>query len=490
MSVKLFKLQTPTIRDRLRHNVLPSDAERGTIMASLVAAREQLKEDRTLDAVERTALHEYISEYSSLLAPIRRLTHDILEHVFTDPEISQMIRIGRMTPALVVRNDPYVLASVCHYWMCVALQTHELWSKFAINAYADGRALRHLRVCLERSGILPLSIDLGHPTIGIPNFPSLNEDILNDVMFNAERWGRLRVSMPNKDIMPLAPVYGRLHRLQEITFLCGSLGTPGEPLNTFEVAPELRIVRFEGLRSIDEIPVLPFRQINTVEFSVASNSVYFDALLKFPNVQELIVSNSQGGPPQYPQLHATLKKITLRRDNGRQLDAMATFHRLTAPNLEELHFFDYIWDSTSIKEFLARSACSLQILSLKNVRVRAGELLEVLRHAPTLHTVEIRNSIPNSLTDVLISALLPMVGPGMLLPALKNIVLVGTYLFNTELFLRMLEGRAASLHSVDLVLINRQVGPADRARFAALRRASPGIWRLSCLTEAGELVAQ
>ncbi|KAJ7983294.1 hypothetical protein DFH06DRAFT_718062 [Mycena polygramma] len=490
MSVKLSKLQAPTIRDRLRHNVLPSDSERSTIMESLVVAREQLRKDWALDAVERTALRSYISEYSSLLAPIRRLTHDILEKVFAGPEISQMIRIGSLTPALVVGRDPYLLASICHYWMCVALQTHELWSKFAINACGDDYALSKLRTCLERSGTLPLSIDLTLPAIAFGGYASQlvhNRDILDALMSNAERWGHLRISMRKENVAVLAPVHGRLHRLQELSFNFDvPLGTPSGPSTAFSVAPKLRIVRFEVLRRIDEIHVLPFHQIKTVEFSTASSSVYCDALSKFPNVQDLVVTNSRSGPAQYPQLHATLKKITLGRGDGYQPDAMAVFHRLTAPNLEEIHFFDYIWDSTSITEFLTRSACSLQILSLESVRVRAGELLAVLRHTPTLHTLELRDSIPNSLTDILISALLPVVGPETLLPALKNIIFVGTYLFSTTIILRMLEERAASLHFVNLVLINRQVGPADRARFAALRRASPGVWRLSCLTEERE----
>ncbi|KAJ7983314.1 hypothetical protein DFH06DRAFT_1441209 [Mycena polygramma] len=246
--------------------------------------------------------------------------------------------------------------------------------------------------------------------------------------------------MPNENIRLLAPVHGRLHQLQELSFRSDvPLGTPNRALNAFEVAPELRIVRFDFLGSIDEIHVLPFRQIQTVEFSTAGSSFCCDALLQFPNVQELVVTDCRGGSAQHPQLQVTLKKITLGRDDGNQLNTMAVIRRLTAPNLEELHFYDYIWDATSITESLTRSACSLKILFLKNVR---------------------------------------------------NTVFVGTYLFSTNILLRMLEGRAASLRFVNLVFTSRQVAAADRARFAALRTASPGIWRPSCLTEAREPAVQ
>ncbi|KAJ6513616.1 hypothetical protein C8R47DRAFT_616150 [Mycena vitilis] len=495
MSVTLFELQAPAIRDRLRHNILPSDAERRAIMESLVVARRRLVEipigvsDTVARYAERAALHDYISEYSSLLAPIRRLTHDILERVFTDPETSQMIRIGRITPAHVVGNDPYLLASVCHYWMCVALQTHELWSKFDINAFGDARALNQMRACLERSGTLPLSIGLTIPPAY--TLPLVSRELLNELMSNAERWGRLWISTPKDDVALLAPVHGRLHQLQEISFHCDTQGTSDGLPNAFEVAPKLRTVRFEGLRNIDEIYVLPFRQIRTVEFCSAGSSVCCDALLKFPDVRDIVITDCRGGLAQHPQLQVTLKKITLGRDDGDQRNAMAVLlRRLTAPNLEALHFFDYIWESTSVTEFLTRSACSLKILFLKDVRVRAGELLTVLRHTPALCTLVLRNSIPNALTDMLILALTPVSGSETLLPALKNIVFVGSYLFSTNTVLRMLEERAASLRFVNLVLTNRQVAAADGARFAALRTASPGIWRLSCLTEARKPAVQ
>ncbi|KAJ6513625.1 hypothetical protein C8R47DRAFT_1064342 [Mycena vitilis] len=286
-------------------------------------------------------------------------------------------------------------------------------------------------------------------------------------------------------------VHGRLHQLQELSFRSDvphAAPWTNSALNAFELAPRLGVVRFNGSRNIDEIYALPFRQIKTVEFSITGSIFCCDALLKFPNIQELVITDCREGSAHHPQLQSTLKKITLRREDGNQLKAMAVIRCLTAPKLEELHFHDHAWDTTSITEFLTRSACSLKILFIENVRVRAGELLDLLRHAPTLHTLELLDSIPNSLTDILISALTPVAGSEPLLPALKNIVFVGTYLFSTNGILRMLEGRAASLRSVTLVLPDRQLSAADRARFANLCSASVGVWWLRCLDEERRLV--
>ncbi|KAJ7983308.1 hypothetical protein DFH06DRAFT_1172920 [Mycena polygramma] len=249
-------------------------------MESLVVARQKLRNRATGASVERTALRNYISDYSSLLAPIRRLTHDMLERVFADPEISQMIRIGRIAPPRVAGCNPYILASVSYYWMCVALQSHELWSKFAINACGDGYALSQMRACLQRSGALPLSIDLTLSAIDFGSSPSrpgcfltgpcrniptyvggpFDGDILKELMFNAERWSQLWITMPKENIALLAPVHGRLHKLQEITFHFDVAGL-GNPASFCLVDFELRgcqvraadCARFAALRpaSID-----------------------------------------------------------------------------------------------------------------------------------------------------------------------------------------------------------------------------------------------
>ncbi|KAJ7677692.1 hypothetical protein DFH06DRAFT_1166937 [Mycena polygramma] len=158
---------------------------------------------------------------------------------------------------------------------------------------------------------------------------------------------------------------------------------------------------------------------------------------------------------------------------------MDELRRLSAPNLAELHIVDHtFWDSTSIANFLMSSACALQKLVLRNVEVSAGSIGAVLRYVPTIHTLEVRDSRPNSLDDGLLVVI-------ALLPGLTTMNFVGEYFFSTDTLLRMLQMRATTLRSVDLVL-TRQVDAAHRAQFAALRPASIVLWRLRCLDENGQ----
>ncbi|KAJ7677693.1 hypothetical protein DFH06DRAFT_558797 [Mycena polygramma] len=292
----LLTLQAPDIRERLRHNILPSDMERSALMVSLAAGRQRMAEIQanqpTPDPfdLEEITLRQYISELSSLLAPIRRLTHGVLGHIFADPDLCQRITIGR-TARPVAGCDPYALTSVSHYWMCVAFQTPELWSNFYITACGGSRALRELRMCLQRSGALALSIYLDLPLLEARGD---TVDILEELMLNAERWGRLE--MPLKGIAMLAPVHGRVHRLQEVSFhRSHSLAALRGSLDVFEVAPQLRIARFEGLRHIGDLPTLPFRQIEKVTFANSESIISCDALSKLPNVVELDIARSQLG---------------------------------------------------------------------------------------------------------------------------------------------------------------------------------------------------
>ncbi|KAJ7689325.1 hypothetical protein B0H17DRAFT_640820 [Mycena rosella] len=131
-----------TVRDRIRHNVLPSETERQAIIESVAATEARLSEmaatgaTRDLEA-EGNNLRQYISDCSSLAAAIRSLSHDILETIFLDTQIHGIVNIRRVASdsSLVVDGrNPDVLASVSHHWRSVALATPRLWSSIRVKA--------------------------------------------------------------------------------------------------------------------------------------------------------------------------------------------------------------------------------------------------------------------------------------------------------------------------------------------------------------------
>ncbi|KAJ7488918.1 hypothetical protein FB451DRAFT_680395 [Mycena latifolia] len=481
-----------TIRDRIRHNILPSDVERQAIVESVTAAKERLSEIRAMDSgspeyaghnVEENTLCQYISDHASMCAPIRLLSQDILETIFLNPKIHGSVYISR-SQSRAVAGSPHVLASVSHYWRCVALGTPRLWSSIYING-CRRYSLRHLRLCLERSKDAALSIIIVDLRDGRP-FDSLGMDILHEIMTHAERWVNLEILTKIPDCLDLfAPVRGRLPWLEKISLKFSSDIMWGD---VFNEAPRLHTVCLCRLSSAPPIPVLPLHQIRTVKYTDVKSKICGDILtIFFPAAVAIIIDSchAEFDPPSSPKLHLATKKITILGEDAKRTNMMDILHRLTTPNLEQLCLVDCaFWDAASLFPFISRSACHLQSLVLRNTRVRAGELLAFVRVIPTLKVLSLTELLPNSITDLIMTALTPLTGSeSVALPALTHIALAGVYLFSTGALLRMLKARKTSLVVIDLTLPGREVNPADRAQFAALQ-PSTEYQSLRCLDEA------
>ncbi|KAJ6574607.1 hypothetical protein B0H19DRAFT_1254294 [Mycena capillaripes] len=112
---------------------------------------------------------------------------------------------------------------------------------------------------------------------------------------------------------------------------------------------------------------------------------------------------------------------------------------MNTPELRELLIVNCgAWDSPSVTSLAQRSGCHLERLVLLETRIRAGDLLDVLRAIPTLETLEITESIPNAVTDPVVEALTLSARQFAVLPILGTLVLKGAYLFGTDKLLTML----------------------------------------------------
>ncbi|KAJ6482718.1 hypothetical protein C8R45DRAFT_1215427 [Mycena sanguinolenta] len=125
--MQLFEIQNPSIRDRLRYNIVPLDTEKPAILHSIRVAQTRLAEIEAEDPAQSSAvaLRGYISEYSSLLAPIRQLSVEILQLILVDPDIhsGQWIGTNRVT-----MYRPELIGGVSYRWREVAFATPILWS--------------------------------------------------------------------------------------------------------------------------------------------------------------------------------------------------------------------------------------------------------------------------------------------------------------------------------------------------------------------------
>nr|GAT48483.1 predicted protein [Mycena chlorophos] len=139
-------------------NYCPADHEARQIRALLVEPRLRL---HTLDAAiqkleqERVVLLAHIAKHETLLSPIRRLPHDMLQEIFKAcmPEDRNV--------AMSSSEPPLVLSRTCSRWRNIALGTPMLWSKLHVVEPAAGTVARRteaVKQWLGRTGSLPLSL--------------------------------------------------------------------------------------------------------------------------------------------------------------------------------------------------------------------------------------------------------------------------------------------------------------------------------------------
>ncbi|KAF8186462.1 hypothetical protein K438DRAFT_1031940 [Mycena galopus ATCC 62051] len=230
--------------DRLRYNVLPLDMERPTIRESIGAAESHLAEMEALDLPdtlsEKAALRQYISHYSSLLAPIRRLSVEILQIIFLDPNLHDSERIA-FDFVTMYRPDAFV--GVSYHWREVAHGTAKLWASFQITLHS-GRCsnIHRIRRGLERSKNVPLSINFS-PFAFSPESHTLEarmhtqavEEIAAEFLLHAERWAYVMLPPKNHQFLSiLCPARGRLPMLEAVGFW----GRPDEEARQLKIFEE------------------------------------------------------------------------------------------------------------------------------------------------------------------------------------------------------------------------------------------------------------
>ncbi|KAJ7757268.1 hypothetical protein DFH07DRAFT_461453 [Mycena maculata] len=482
----LFKTHGTDVRDHLRHNILPSNSEKNAIIESVTTARRLLSKIGTVESFASDMLRCYISDYSSLVSPIRRLPDDILETIFLHPEIHDFVKLGRVAsgPSFVVdRHKPHIIASVSHHWREVAVHAARLWSSFSFDGCRGEYTLRDLRLCLDRSKDAALDF-----TLDLSSGRRPNPVILDEITKHSERWVKFTLVAPPDPqyLQVFAPVHGRLHRLEAIVLgyppgNYDELASDVATWNAFEVAPRLTVLQLAIFRGGPVLP-LPAHQIETISFVGSHSGSCGKVFSMFPHAREMAFISS--GPPDFfyvpdvaPEPHLATRRIIL----GEALDNIPD--RLNTPNLEELRIIDCLNWSRRIIPFMTRSACSLQTLVVHNTRVRGTELLALLRQVPTLDTLVLTELVPNSITDLVLGPLTPLPGSPatqVVLPALTRLVVAGVYLFSTQVLMQMLEARHDALVLVHITL-HKELGAAELERFAAFQTA--GSWCLQYLDD-------
>ncbi|KAJ6482698.1 hypothetical protein C8R45DRAFT_1150233 [Mycena sanguinolenta] len=476
----LFKIQNPNIRDRLRYNILPSDVEKAAIQLSIDFAKSRLAEIEAHDTTQdsNVAFRRYISDYSSLLAPIRRLSVEILLLIFLDPDLHDSKWIGPNQVMIVYR--PYAIGGVSYHWREVTRATPMLWSSFQISfRRRQCTDLERIRTALELSKHLTLSISFGsaymYPEDGSSELRQHIQavtEIAAEILLHAERWGRLVVPLERNFLDLLSPARGRLLCLQELGF-GDVIGMELEKIRIFEDAPELRSVSMTRPSSMEYLPFLPWKRLIQVSTFMHTRLSIERMLQRSPQLSGLVLyttGGSDSGHLDSPQRSPNLRTLVLNGyEGGSCLNVLGS---MDTPVLKEMYLRTcWAWNPVAIPALLRRSGCSLEILVLEQSRIRPAELLALFSEIPTLSTLVLLDNPHNAVTNMVLEALIPRGSGGGVLPSLHTLVLRGTYLFGTDKLLALLESRMCSnppLINIDIIHHGGELRTSDLDRFAAL----------------------
>ncbi|KAK7051959.1 hypothetical protein R3P38DRAFT_2857845 [Favolaschia claudopus] len=459
--MNLFEIQAPSLLERLRHNVLPLDVEKKTIRSSIDIARSRVAALQGQAAlVEIEALSEYVTQYLSLLAPIRRLPVDILRRIFLDPVVHEKKPRQTDPHSILLHYRPNTLGAVCYHWrcslQCVSCETTTLWSNLAIFLNQPHRyTIDGLRVALQRSQKAPLH--LAFRPVHSSSWSSLDTEMMQEVCKHSERWVHVEVTSNPELLRLLSPAENKLDSLQTLTIRTPSQSPfepPAQPSKVFAHAPKLHTLRLIGnlLHSPSVAPTLPWLQFTRLCIDVEWNtSDYHYVLSHAQNVHEL--SALFWHTPYFAHLQATshdLHKLHIHHVSQFDGSEVNVLNHLTAPALKELLVSSCKLDNLTMQSFLSRSSARLQSLALHDTPIRAADLVSLLRMVPTVERLVLANLLPNAVTNRVVQSLTasPSSAEEILLPMMTSFVIDGGYLFTPDALFSMLESRLASTNAL------------------------------------------
>ncbi|KAJ7728882.1 hypothetical protein B0H16DRAFT_1894001 [Mycena metata] len=398
-------------------------------------ARVQKKLDQLV--VDRVAFQTRHSDYTSLLAPIRRLPSEILVEIFGlcwdsfTPDLSDVDKEG---PSLVLRGElarlahaPLLaLSQVCARWYNIALGTPALWARIELEGplwtaphrFEDIIAL--LRSALERSASHPLAITV---TNDYTAHVSVHPPALDLLAQHCRRWQRAEFNCPFSDLVHLSSVKDNLPCLRFLEVFCWA-GDGVDFFTIFQNAPQLKRVDFSGnteiIGSSSLLPLEQLVEIRSVECIVEEPPAIVALMHRLsqattlwmhlsPRDSDDNVDFSFTDPPVTSDIRGFVLELSefLPEVAGRALDKV--FAHLTLPSLAMLRFdvakesarLPLPWPHSTFLSLSRRSSfhAHLRRLDLQNVSIQETELLESLVELPALKVLYIADHLRLTLDD-------------------------------------------------------------------------------------------
>ncbi|KAJ7641996.1 hypothetical protein FB45DRAFT_863061 [Roridomyces roridus] len=457
-------------------------------------------------------LHLHHPTAGATTSPIKRLPYDLLV------EICQLvIKDATGTDS---HAAPLILLLVCREWRDSAYQCAAVWSTFSVDVFGGEAARKLVSTYLRRSRGVRLSVHLdaggwdepgakpyyrNHDAAGAEEHQAdikhakartLAPFVLAPLVAHAQRISNLRWTGSYWDRVDFSGFRGRLTALVELD-VCnlGLLDT-----REFEFSPALRSLRTSGrcLELSHAVPshieiqsTLPWaggedilkRFSSTAEPLLDFSSLTWLACVLTEDDDDKETWDVRSGQPVVvertlrvlPQLKSwSFECHNIKARQSERVRRLLDLH--STPALETLDVC-CLASPTSLRAFITRSNCQLTRLALRQCRIRVGQFIDILRLLPALESLVIENGvIPTMITDRLFESLCNSVDRLELVPRLRELRIVGHYMFKVAKLVEMLESRDGSVFKlVELVIPLNAVDELCRLRPKIRQRVRVGV---------------
>ncbi|PBK63073.1 hypothetical protein ARMSODRAFT_1024367 [Armillaria solidipes] len=282
----------------LQSNNLPSDVERGELIATASAWTSQISDidqdiaqvQETLKALilKRNGVIQNLNSVKSALHPIRSISDSILREIFMlcVKGWDDFVAATTMTThdSLDSRHPPWTLSQVSHQWRRVALSTPQLWSSISLN-FSTHKSYRDLSwsfkfgIHLQRAGHSRL-------VLSISSYNDIaKHHIMPMLLTSTSQWGRLRVKMPFASFSPLSFSAKYLNSLIQLIIDDPVLDDHPCTIDTFRIAPS--IVDFKTSPRVARYLDLPWKNLVNFQCEGLHSDRSLQLLGKFESAERL-----------------------------------------------------------------------------------------------------------------------------------------------------------------------------------------------------------
>ncbi|PBK68776.1 hypothetical protein ARMSODRAFT_957856 [Armillaria solidipes] len=351
-----------------------------TLIDRLHAAVEELE-------TYRANIQRVSKEFSSTLAPIRRLPIDVLRSVFRETR-SYFGRPRQSVvglPTIKFSHDTLTLGHVCGSWRDIVVSSPELWSHFRIT-FPSPR-VDHPSPLLNT--ILPLSRPLPLDVRFISESDTSSGEAIEaffSLLRERHRWRSVSLQIPLDLLEQLRTSSGKLVCLDSLTLMTprppvdSRTSPPGDVSDFFIDAPSLRKVVFHGVIERGSF-AFPSQITHLAASFSAIHNLHSHSLL-----EELHLEERRDDGFAFPH------RITLPKVRRLSVSSLKMLRHLRLPSLEDLSFQRYFTAgglpfthlhahamaaaTVAIYDFIRSSHCSLTSLATPTSIVYAPNFIQ------------------------------------------------------------------------------------------------------------------